>query len=722
MAGFYRPTRAAELRAGSPPGKKSRQDLFVFGVYTLLALIFTWPMASTMTSAILGDGKDGWQDTWEMWWLNRAINTGSAPYHFSTLYAPGGATNYLHSLNPILIVPVLPIEWFFNVLAAFNVAALLTIVLTAFGSYLLCRDITGDRSAAFAGGLIFGFAPHQFAQLLSHLDVAALQFFVLGVWCLYRSLSANGRASLVWALWAAACVAASGLSHPYTLVEALLVMGLLGLYWALWKRGKQAWRQPLGRTALAVFVGIAIVSPMLFLQARQNSGPDAPGQGDSSAADIENYSADLLAYAIPSPFSPLWGKSASDALRPLKGTLIEKIVFPGYVALLLGIVGAVAQRTRRTTLFWVALGLIGFLMSLGPQLLVGGNNTGLPLPASLFYALPGSAIFRAPARFSSIAFLGLAVCASLGVQALIESRTRWRRVLVMSTILLIVLEFFPAPFRTAAQAVDPWYRQIANSSTGAVLEVPFDRWDARPLESQIVSGLPLAGGYLSRQPVYPLSRGVPPFTDLGLNRVPGTPLVNVAAKTLCTPAPDTSTYLDIMRLAGVRYLALHLDRLRNNDPRIGLAQELFAAKPAYQSADLEVYDNGGGQAPASLLGAVEDSEDWGAIERNNYRWAGGNYARIYLWSGLGRSVQMSFSLASFSQTRQVEISASGKLLARKSVSPTGQTFSLAWQIPRGFTTLLISASGEPLTPASLGMGADTRPLTLSLSSCRYSAK
>ncbi len=699
--------------------------MFVLGVYTVLALIFTWPMASTMTSAILGDGKDGWQDTWEIWWLNRAINTGSAPYHFSTLYAPTGATNYLHSLNPILIVLVLPVQWLFNVLAAFNVATLMAIVFTAFGSYLLCRDITGDRAAAFAGGLIFGFAPHQFAQLLSHLDVAALQFFVLGVWCLYRSLSTNGRAGLVWALWAAACVAASELSHPYTLVEALLVMALLGIcwtMWTLWMRSAQPWWQPLGRTALAISVGIAIVSPMLFLQARQNSGPDAPGQGDSSAADIENYSADLLAYAIPSPFSPLWGKSASDALRPLKGTLIEKIVFPGYVALLLGIVGAVARRTRRTALFWVALALIGFLMSLGPRLLVGGNNTGLPLPASIFYTLPASAIFRAPARFSSIAFLGLSVCASLGVQALTESRSRRRRALVMSTMLLIVLEFFPAPFRTAAQAVDPWYRQVAKSGTGAVLEVPFDRWDARPLESQIVSGLPLAGGYLSRQPVYPLSRGVPPFTDLGLNRVPGTPLVNVAASALCSPAPDRSTYLDIMRLAGVRYLALHLDRLKGSDPRIELAQELFAARLVYQSTGLEVYDNGGGQAPASLFGAVEDSEDWGAIEQNNYRWAGGNYARIYLWSGVDRKVQVSFSLASFSLTRQVEISASGKVLAQRSVGPSAQPFDLEWELPRGFTTLLISASGEPLIPASLGVGADTRPLVLNLSSCRYSAK
>src|SRR5437879_5277240 len=73
----------------------------VFVIYLLTALAFTWPLATRVSDTILGGGGDGWQETWEMWWMNRAIQAGSTPYHFSTLYAPDGATNFLHSLNPI---------------------------------------------------------------------------------------------------------------------------------------------------------------------------------------------------------------------------------------------------------------------------------------------------------------------------------------------------------------------------------------------------------------------------------------------------------------------------------------------------------------------------------------------------------------------------------------------------------------------------------------------
>jgi hypothetical protein len=92
----------------SLPGRTSRlgksppwADLSVAAIYTLLALIFTWPLPVVAAHAVMGDGADAWQVTWDLWWVNRALLTGQTPYHFSTLYAPDGATNYLHLLNSV---------------------------------------------------------------------------------------------------------------------------------------------------------------------------------------------------------------------------------------------------------------------------------------------------------------------------------------------------------------------------------------------------------------------------------------------------------------------------------------------------------------------------------------------------------------------------------------------------------------------------------------------
>ena len=109
-------------------------DFVVPAAYLFLALLFTWPVITNITDSIIGGGGDGWQETWEMWWMNRAIQTGTPPYHFSTLYAPTGATNYLHSFNPLEIVLTLPMQWAFGPIAAFNTACLMALVMTAFGA------------------------------------------------------------------------------------------------------------------------------------------------------------------------------------------------------------------------------------------------------------------------------------------------------------------------------------------------------------------------------------------------------------------------------------------------------------------------------------------------------------------------------------------------------------------------------------------------------------
>src|SRR5919204_1391095 len=104
------------------PDRNRWVDCIALIIYVILALVFTWPLPESVAGATMGDGLDGWQETWEMWWMHRAISSGVPPYHFSTLYAPDGATNYLHSLNPIEIILTLPIQWLLGAIPAYNTA------------------------------------------------------------------------------------------------------------------------------------------------------------------------------------------------------------------------------------------------------------------------------------------------------------------------------------------------------------------------------------------------------------------------------------------------------------------------------------------------------------------------------------------------------------------------------------------------------------------------
>jgi len=712
-------------------------DYLVLGIYVALALAFTWPVVSVVATATMGDGSDGWQESWEMWWLNRAIQTGSMPYHFSTLYAPYGATNYLHSFNPIENVLTLPVQWAFGPIAAYNTACWMAIFLTAFGAYLLGRDVTGNRAAGFVAGLILGFAPHQMAQLLGHMDVASIQFYVLGVWCLYRSFSSTDR-SLAWALWSGACLAASALSHPYSLIYGLITLPLMGAAWSIRRfvdgRGDAPGDRPIRRrlqpalnALIALTVGLAVVSPLLIAMARQLTGHEAPRRRDIPAEVIEEregFSADLMAYAMPSPYNPLWG-AASKRAAGVTTEGVEKVVFPGYVAMALGLVGAFARSTRRRAAFWALLGVTGLLLSLGPTLHVWGVSTFSPMPATLFYFLPGSFTVRVPARFSVMLLLGLCICSALGTLALLRSRAfrRLRLPTFAAILLLIGLEFLPVPYPTAPFVVERWFDKVAGASERtAVLDVPFEPGYSRPLMWQMASGMPLAGGYLSRQPVDPLSGGAPPFPEFGLNRPPQIDIYDRAVDNLCRPLPDRSSYLDVMRLAGVRFLVLHLDALDQSDPRINMAAELFPTPPVYRSDTLMVYDAGGGDAPASLFGMAEDTEDWFPVEGGKLRWAFTKPARIHVWSGANRELTLQFKARSFPGERDLTISVAGKPLLTERIGLDELPIVLKWTVPKGFSTLALTVSGSAISPKEAGLGGDGRPLSLAISECSYSVR
>jgi hypothetical protein len=670
----------------------------------------------------MGDGKDGWLETWNLWWLSRAISTGAPPYHFTTVFAPDGVTNYLHALHPLEGLLTLPLQWLFGAPFAYNAACWAALALTAFGCYLLCRDMSGSRPAGFVGGLAFGFAPRQFAQLLDHMSVGSVEFYAFGVWCLYRGVHEQGRRSFIWALWSAACLVASIFSHLYTALFQAITLAVLGGLWSVLRVGGSRGR-PLIATATALFLGLLVCAPFLVAVAGSARGADAPGQQEGTTVEIGQYSADLAAFAIPNPFHPAWGAPSRDALRSLQGTLIEKVTFPGYVVYALALMAIVAPGSRRKALPWVALALTGFVLSLGPTLHVGGQDTGFPMPGAIFYALPLSSLARVPARFGLITELGLSVCASLGVLSLLRLPigVRWRRVPAYVVLAVLVVELLPMPYPTSNWQVDLWYTRttLVEEGRSAVLEVPFDQYDTRPLASQIASGMPLAGGYLSRMPVYPLSRGVPPFTDFGLNRVPGTPLRDPGEQWLCQPGPGQADSLDMMRLAGTRYLALHLDRLRPDDSRIALAERLFPAGPVYSDEVLQVYDTGGGDPPASLFGAVEDTVDWGPVEEGTYRWTGSPVARIHAWSGADRVTNATLTLAAFAHPRKVRFTSGSQLLAEGQIEQAGTKFAFDWTLSRGFNTLVISTEGAAVSPASLGMGDDPRPLAFSLSGCVF---
>ena len=170
-----------------------KHTLLILTAYFLLTILMTWPTALHLHQAIPGDGFDGWQNYWNLWWVKQALLIlGVNPFFTDYLYPPTGVSLLFHTLNIYNGFWTLPLQLNFGLSIAYNSVVFASFILSGYGAYLLALDILNrlklplkegqQRSAAFAGGLIFTMAPFHFAHLLGHMQVFSMiwpPFYVL---------------------------------------------------------------------------------------------------------------------------------------------------------------------------------------------------------------------------------------------------------------------------------------------------------------------------------------------------------------------------------------------------------------------------------------------------------------------------------------------------------------------------------------------------------------
>ena len=400
---------------------------------------------------------------------------------------------YLLTANPIL---------------CYNLLFLSTFALSGLGMYLLVRELTGNSWAAFAGGLLFAFAPYRLTHA-SHLQVLSSQWMPFVLYGLLRYFQTRRVPPLAGA---ALALVAQTLSSGYY----LLFFGPFAAAFGIWQiaiRGLWRDRRVWAHLAAAAVVVAAITAPFLVPYAAVR------GQGfaERTFTEVSRFSADVYSYATAFPGQRLWG-SSMQALPKAEGML-----FPGAVPVFLALLGLVmwgARRNgsrpaprfvawlfaalaightaaaimtilvRRTTidtgLFVIRIGNINqlllraaiafvlllvvspaarrrtgafmhdrgfflagliaaFWLSLGPVPQSMGRPLEIAAPyALLFDYVPGFDGVRVPARFAMIVALLLAVLAGYGAAVM----TRWRfgRPVLALLMLLFLIEATHVPF------------------------------------------------------------------------------------------------------------------------------------------------------------------------------------------------------------------------------------------------------------------------------------
>lgn len=498
-------------------------ELGVIGGYLLLTVVMTWPTVIQMGAAIPGDGFDGWQNYWNLWWVKVAlVERVQTPYTTDLLYYPTGVGLYFHTLNPFNGLVTLPVQLVAGLFAAYNTVVLLSWVLAGYGTYLLARwvigralpEVRGARGAALVAGAIFTFAPVHMAHLLGHMQVMALQWLPFYVLALLRGM-ARAEAGQSWlreGMLAGLFLILAGLCDWY-FVLYLFLFTTLALAWTwgkmAWRRqgGAAAWIRPVGPAAVAGIVFAGVLAPILIPMVRealQFSFMVRP------ASDLYILSASLLDFLVPNRLHTLLRPEAFSWPGNQIAPVSERTISLGYGALLLaGVAVAVAGRRVR---FWGVAVICFVLLAMGPQL-AWGNITWEDIPtdattvtgwspyAVVNQLVPFMRISRSVSRFAIMAQLALAVLAGVGLAWWVAQRRTLRQAAgwIGGVLILVLAESWVTPFPMSPPDTPAYYTELANQpGQGAVLNLPMNYDRPGYLLYQTVHGRPLTVAYISR--------------------------------------------------------------------------------------------------------------------------------------------------------------------------------------------------------------------------------
>lgn len=653
------------------------------GGYLLLSLLVLAPLLPHFGSMIPGGpvaAVDGWQNVWNLWWVQQALTSGANPFHTDYLYYPDGVDLHLQTLNISNGLLVFPITALFGPIAGYNTALLLAFVLAGLGGYALALQVSGHRLAAFIGGALFAFSPFHMTKVWDgQLELIALQWPAFYALFLLRTVEVRHWRE---ALLAGVFLALIG----YTSWYYLLFFAIYSLLFvALWLVTLPGWRTrwtALTRTALVPLVGGLLLLPILLPALRDVQGTAPRINPDSSLDLILIHSANLFDFWLPSAVHPLWGGAVEQLGQTWHPFIAGWNLALGYSILALAILGGITA--WRVAWRWWALTLTALLLALGPLLHVGTTRTALYLPYTLLLHLPGVGIARRPSHFAVIATLLFAPLVALGLRRLFARIAPARRPLLIGGLaVLLVIEYLPPRWPLLDMTVHPYYATLRGEA-GALMDLPPRDESSLPLQAQMLHGMPLLGGFVSRAPSYPFVKVTPGVRQLWQMRPDDAVLL---------PA-DMTTRLAALNFYDIRQIVIHwqaVDPAKRAGLEAVLAQLLPEDARSYADATLSAYQVPQVERqPFAYFGTGWYSEE--STDERHWRWmpATGEIIMVNP-TGEPAGVALLLQMQSYQEQRAVTLELNGQSLGTWQVTPTPITRRLQFVLPPGEQRLQLRA-------------------------------
>lgn len=436
-----------------PPGAVARlrrrlPDLAAIGCYLMVALLVgarLWRDPDGRASQ--ANPNDQALFEWMFAHAARSITHLENPLLSTRMSTPLGLNTMANTSVFGLSIPLTPVTLLWGPSVSYLVVLTLALAGTATAWYfVLSRYVTPSRVAAFAGAGFCGFAPGIVSQSTGHLQIATQFLVPLIIWGVFRLRETTRplRDGLILGVLIAYQIF---IGEEVLFIVAWVCAVCLAGY-LLMRRAEaiRAWRGFTTGLGVAGLVTLLLTAYPLY---HQFFGP----QHYRTVPGLQKHGADVLGYVSYSPLS--FGGDPSAPLE-LARNPSELNAFFGW-PLLLMVVAMVWWLRRHLAVRLAAIVAVIFgLFSLGHDILIGGEYTGVPGPWWPFAQLP---IFDAvvTSRLAIVVAAAIGVIIAVAVQELVRDRTRATPVRIIWALLLVValLPLTPRPLPATGVAPIP---------------------------------------------------------------------------------------------------------------------------------------------------------------------------------------------------------------------------------------------------------------------------
>ena len=439
-----------------PPPVTGREIRWSLLGHAIAVAALSWPLVTDLAGRGVMDRPDGRLNAWILAWDVHALLHDPARLFQAPIFHPLPDT--LAFSENLLLPAVLgaPAILLGGPVLGYNLVLLASLVASGLGAQLLVRRASGDRWAAFVGGVFFATGAHRWIRL-AHLHAQVTTFFPLALLALDRF---HERRTWRRALMVGVLLGLQGLSSVY--LGAITAFTLAVAITAGAFRARD-----LVKMAAAFLLAAVMLAPVArpYLRMRAHQGVEF------TLADVALYATTLESYAASG--TRLYGPLTQRHLDPAR---VQDALFPGVTLLALGIAG-LARAPRRYRVVALLASAAAIVFSLGPE--------------TAFYRFLHEHVVlvrgvRALSRFSLVPVLALSVLAGFALAR------RWRlSILALAGFVvestLVPIRYAPAPPRAE---VAEWLR----GRRGAVAYLPLGERDTEVMLDGVVHFRPMLNG------------------------------------------------------------------------------------------------------------------------------------------------------------------------------------------------------------------------------------